>query len=120
MRDDISMTHEQVESYLLQELQTQDPDVTVSIKQTSLGLFKVQVVTNCFEGNSLSEREAKIDDLLAVIKLNLGQNPISDYSLLTPQEEIARPIEVIQLPLWSDILMAPAPTHRLSSPYGDK
>jgi len=114
MRDDISITHEQVESYLLQKLQTQDPDVTISVKQTSLGLFKVQVVTNCFEGNSLSEREAKIDDLLAAIKFNLGQYPISEYSLLTPQEEINRPIEGIQLPLWSDILMASASTHPAS------
>jgi MinD-like ATPase involved in chromosome partitioning or flagellar assembly len=63
---------------------------------------------------SLICEEEKIDNFLAPIKFNLGQYPISDYSLLTPQEEIDRPIEGIQLPLWSDILMAPAPTHPAS------
>ncbi len=47
--------------------------------------------------------------MLASLGFNLGQYPISDYSLLTPQEEAEQPIESIQLPLWSDILMAPDP-----------
>lgn len=111
---DTSMTREKVERHLLQELQSQDPEATVFIRQTSLGWLKVQVVANCFEGKSLSEREEKIDDLLASIKFNLGQYPISDYSLLTPQEEVEQPIESIQLPLWSDILMAPDPKHQAS------
>lgn len=96
---DLSMIREKVESHLLRELQSQDPEATVFVRQTSLGWLKVQVMANCFEGKSLSEREEKIDDLLASIEFNLGQYPISDYSLLTPQEEAEQPIESIQLPL---------------------
>ena len=111
---DISMTREKVESHLLRELKSQDPEATVFVRQTSLGWLKIQVVGNYFEGKSLSEREEKIDHLLASIEFNLGQYPISDYSLLTPQEKAEQPIESIQLPLWSDILMAPDPKHQTS------
>ncbi len=108
------MTREKVESHLLRELKSQDPEATVFVRQTSLGWLKIQVVGNYFEGKSLSEREEKIDHLLASIEFNLGQYPISDYSLLTPQEKAEQPIESIQLPLWSDILMAPDPKHQTS------
>jgi len=111
---DISMMPKQIEDYLLQELQTQDSDVTVSVRKTSLDWLKIRVVTSCFEGKTLTEREEKIDNLLAPIEFNLGRYPISDYSLLTLQEEAEQPIESIQLPLWSDILMAPDPNHQIS------
>lgn len=111
---DISIALEQIESHLLRELQLQDPEATVSVRKTSLGWLKVQIVTNCFEGKTLAEREERIDNLLASLELNLGQYPISDYNLLTPQEEIEQPTESIQLPLWSDILMAPDPNHQAS------
>jgi cellulose biosynthesis protein BcsQ len=111
---DTSVTLNQIKNHLLQELQLQDPEVTVSVRETSLGWLTVQVATNCFEGNTLAEREEKIDSLLAAVGLNLGQHPIGSYSLLTPQEEVEQPDESIQLPLWSDILMAPDPNHRAS------
>lgn len=104
----------QIQSHLLQELQIQDPETKVSVRQTSLGWIKIQVVTNCFERQSLAGREERIDNLLAPIGFNLGQYPISDYNLLTLQEEAELPIESIQLPLWSDILMAPDPQQRAS------
>jgi MinD-like ATPase involved in chromosome partitioning or flagellar assembly len=109
---DMLVIPENIESYLLQELQSQDPDVTVSVKKTSLGWLKIQIVTNCFEGEALPEREKKIDNLLTSLELNLGQYPIADYRLLTRQEEAEQPIESIQLPLWSDILMAPDHNHQ--------
>lgn len=110
----ISVTSEQIKSHLLQELRLQDPEVAVSVRKTSLGWFTVQVVTNCFEGKILAEREERIDGLLEAIELNLGQYPIVSYSLLTPQEEVEQPNESIQLPLWSDILMAPDSSHKAS------
>lgn len=109
---DMLVIPENIESHLLQELQSEDPDVTVSVKKTSLGWLKIQIVTNCFEGEALPEREKKIDNLLTSLELNLGQYPISDYSLLTLQEEAEQPIESIQIPLWSDILMAPGHSHQ--------
>lgn len=109
---DRSITLDQIESHLLQELKLQDPEATVSVRKTSLGWITVQVVTNCFEGKTLAEREGKIDNRLASVALNLAQYPISGYSLLTPKEETEQPIESIQLPLWSDILMAPDPKHQ--------
>ena len=111
---DISMMPEQIEGHLLRELQTKDPDATVSVRKTSLDWLKIRVVTDYFEGKTLAEREEKIDNLLASIEFNLGQYPISDYSLLTLQEQSEQPTESIQLPLWSDILMAPSPNRQVS------
>jgi MinD-like ATPase involved in chromosome partitioning or flagellar assembly len=106
---------EKIESHLCQQLQIQDSDATVSVRKTSLDWLKVRVVTNYFEGKTLAEREENIDNLLESIELNLGQYPISNYSLLTPAEEAEQPEESIQLPLWSDVLMAPEPLHRASA-----
>lgn len=111
---DVLTKLDQIKSHLAGELQLQDPEGTVSVRETSLGWLTVQVVTNCFEGKTLAEREEKIDGLLAAVGLNLGQYPIANYSLLTPQEEVEQPDESIQLPLWSDILMAPDPNYRAS------
>ena len=106
--------YQKIESHLLRELQLQDPEAKVSVRKTSLGWLTVQVVTNSFEGKTVAEREEKIDNLLASVNFNLGQYPISSYSLLTPQEQIEKPTESIQLPLWSDVLMAPKPDHQAS------
>jgi cellulose biosynthesis protein BcsQ len=108
------MMPERIECHLLRELQVQDSNAMLSVRKTSLGWLKIRVVTNCFEGKTLAEREEKIDNLLTSIEFNLGQYPISNYNLLTPQEEVEQPIESIQLPLWSDILMAPDPNYRAS------
>ncbi|NEP57812.1 MAG: AAA family ATPase, partial [Symploca sp. SIO2G7] len=111
---DIAATPKHIQSHLLQELQKQDAEATVCIRQNSLGWFKLQIVTNWFKGQSLAEREEKIDNLLASIAYDLGKEPIAGYSLLTPQEEAQQPTESIQLPLWSDVLIAPNPPHPAS------
>lgn len=102
---------EQIKEHLTQELQAKDSDAQVKVKRTSLGWLHIQVITNYFENNSLNEREGKIDEILESISTNLGQYPIAGYDLLTPQEVTEQSLEYIQLPLplWSDILMAPAP-----------
>lgn len=102
---------QQIEKHLIHELRTEDPEVQVKIKRTSLGWLKLKIITTAFEGKLLDEREQKIDSLLEGINTNLGQYPIADYDLLTPQEATEQPPEYIQLPLplWSDILMAPEP-----------
>jgi cellulose biosynthesis protein BcsQ len=100
-----------IEEHLTHELRTEDPQVQVKIKRTSLGWLKIRVITSFFEGKLLDEREKKIDNFLERINTNLGQYPISGYDLLTPQEANEQPSDYIQLPLplWSDILMAPEP-----------
>ena len=100
-----------IEEHLIHELRTEDPEVQVKIKRTSLGWLKLKIITTSFEGKLLDEREKKIDSFLEGINTNLGQYPIADYDLLTPQEATEQPPEYIQLPLplWSDILMAPEP-----------
>lgn len=102
---------QQIEEHLIHELRAEDPEVQVKIKRTSLGWLKLKIITTSFEGKLLDEREQKIDSLLERINTNLGQYPIADYDLLTPQEATEQPPEYIQLPLplWSDILMAPEP-----------
>ncbi len=100
-----------IKEHLIHELRSEDPEVQVKIKCTSLGWLKIRVITSSFEGKSLDEREKKIDELLEGINTNLGQYPIAGYDLLTPQEATEQTSEYIQLhlPLWSDILMAPEP-----------
>ena len=102
---------QQIEEHLIHELRAEDPEVQVKIKRTSLGWLKLKIIATSFEGKLLDEREKKIDSLLEGINTNLGQYPIADYDLLTPQEATEQPPEYIQLPLplWSDILMAPEP-----------
>jgi MinD-like ATPase involved in chromosome partitioning or flagellar assembly len=104
---EITVTPIQIQAHLLEELQHQDPETIVSIGENSLGWLNLKIVTNLFCKKSLSEREKKIDDLLASIEYNLGKYPISSYSLLTSSEDIDRQPESIQLPMWSEVLMAP-------------
>ncbi|MUG98372.1 AAA family ATPase [Scytonema sp. UIC 10036] len=103
----LTISPQQIETHLINGLQIQDPEVQVKVKRTTLGWLKIQVITSVFEGNTIEEREKKIDDILEGIEINLGQYPIAGYNLLTPQEAARQPPEFIQLPLWSDILMAP-------------
>jgi len=106
---DFTALHKQIHTHLTRELQLEDPQAKVSVKRTSLGWLKVRVITTCFEGKLFAEREEKIDEHLANINFNLAQYPIAGYDLLTPQEAADQPPEYIQLPLWSDVLMAPEP-----------
>ncbi|WP_017325507.1 P-loop ATPase, Sll1717 family [Synechococcus sp. PCC 7336] len=104
---DTDIISARIQNHLLQRLQSQDSAAKVSVKRTSLGWIKLRVITKIFRNQSLIQREERIDNLLLDIELNLGQYPISDYELLTPQEGESLEPEYIQLPLWSDILMAP-------------
>lgn len=102
---------QQIQTYLSKELNAEDIEAQVGVKRTSLGWLKIRIVTNGFENKSLIEREQKIDNLLKTLNsdLDLGQYPIAGYDLLTPQEASEKLHEYIQLPLWSDIFMAPEP-----------
>lgn len=113
MTDNITLIPEDIHQYLRENLIREDEQVTVSVKRTSLGWLKLRIVTKIFECKVLIEREQQIDDLLKNLdsNFNLGQYPIAGYELLTPQEATEQPPEYIQLPLWSDILMAPEPEH---------
>jgi len=104
---DFTALPKEIQTHLTRELELEDPQAKVSVKRTSLGWLKVRVITSCFEGKLFAEREEKIDEQLANINFNLAQYPIADYDLLTPQEAADQPPEHIQIPLWSDILMAP-------------
>lgn len=99
----------EIQNQLVQNLKIEDIDASVSVRNLSYGWIKLQVITTQFEGKSQVEREQKVDDLLEPVGFNLGQYPVSDYSLLTPDESLEQPTENPQLPLWSDILMAPEP-----------
>ncbi len=108
---DLNALPRQIKEHLNSELGAEDPEALVKIKQTSLGWIKLKIITTSFEDRLLTEREQKIDTILEKINTNLGQYPIADYDLLTPQEATEQPPEYTQLPLplWSDILMAPEP-----------
>jgi cellulose biosynthesis protein BcsQ len=111
---DTMLTPTEIQTRLRQELQTQDRQVEVSVRPTSLGWLTLKVVTDIFKEESLAEREERIDNLLSPLALNLGQYPFADYHLLTFQEKAEQPAERIQLPLWSDILMSPEPENPAS------
>lgn len=98
-----------IQARLIRELRIEDPQVQVRVKRTSLGWLEIKIVTSCFEEHALAEREQKIDDILAGIDFHLSKFPILGYNLLTPKEAANQPPELIQLPFWSDILMAPPP-----------
>ncbi|MEA5579204.1 ParA family protein [Anabaena sp. UHCC 0451] len=111
MIENIDLTPDIIYQNLHEHLSREDEQIQVSVKRTSLGWLKIRIVTKQFERKLLIEREQKIDDLLTHIdpNLNLGQYPIAGYELLTPEEAIEQPAQYINLPLWSDILMAPEP-----------
>ena len=108
---DRKLLMEQIQDHLNQSLQLQDSQVQVNVIRMSTGGLKIIIITSLFQEQSLEEREDKIDEILANIDLNLNKYPILSYDLLTPEEAIEEPFEStqIQLPLWSDILMAPEP-----------
>ena len=99
----------QIEEHLNHELRNHDTQAQAKVKSTSLGWLKIRVITNLFAKQSLEERENKINEFLESLNIHLGQYPIAGYDLLTPQEAAEQPPQYIQLPLWSDILMAPDP-----------
>ena len=107
--NDTIILEEKISEHLSQVLKCNDPQTQIKIKRTSLGWLKLRVVTSHFDGKSLAEREEEIDSFLENIGCYLGQYPMAGYDLLTPQEAADQPPEHIQIPLWSDVLMAPEP-----------
>ena len=108
---DRKLLMEQIQDHLNQSLQLQDSQVQVNVKRMSIGWLKIIIITSLFQEQSLEEREQKIDKILANIDFHLSKYPILSHDLLTPEEAIEQPFEStqIQLPLWSDVLMAPEP-----------
>lgn len=106
-----ALSPEIIQEHLTNSLIIDGQQVEVSVKLTSLRWLKIRIITTSFEGKTLVEREEKIDSLLNNLQpnLNLGRYPISGYELLTPNEAATVSPRYIQLPLWSDILMAPEP-----------
>lgn len=101
---------EQISKLLTHTLQKQDSEAQVQIKRTSLGWLHLHIITSSFAGQTTAEREMQIDEILAALSLNLGGYPFADYTLQAPQEALEQPpLPPLQLPLWSEILMAPEP-----------
>src|SRR5256885_237918 len=100
----------QISDELATVLHKKDSDVQIKVKRTSLGWLHLLVTTSLFNGQTLIEREQLIDEILKTMNLSLGGYPFVDYELRTPQEAAHQaPVQPIQLPLWSEILMAPEP-----------
>jgi MinD-like ATPase involved in chromosome partitioning or flagellar assembly len=98
---------EQIRQQLIKALHVVDPHAAVHIKRTSLGWIHLFVESTIFEEQTLVEREGLIDGILSALDLNLGRYPFANYELLTSEEIVSPPASPIQLPLWSEILMAP-------------
>lgn len=98
-----------IKETLTSKLRSVDPEVQVSVKRTSLGWLKLRIITDSFRDKSLVLREQQVDNLLTDLELDLGQYPFVNYELLTSEEVENNPFKPIQLPLWSEILMAPEP-----------
>ena len=99
-----------IRQHLTQAIQQYDSNVAIQVKRTSLGWLHLQITSSVFEGMHLPDREHYIDKPLKQLDLHLGSYPFIDYTLQTPAEtEQQTFFQPAQLPLWSDILMAPEP-----------
>jgi MinD-like ATPase involved in chromosome partitioning or flagellar assembly len=101
---------QRIEQLLSQSFLIQDPQAKVQVKRNSFGWLQLFVRTKAFERKQAAEREAQVNASLAKLSLSLGEYPFASYHLLTPQEaaEQVRPV-LIQMPLWSELLLAPDP-----------
>jgi hypothetical protein len=100
---------EQIDKLLTHTLQKQDSEAQVWVRRTSLGWLHLHVITSSFAGQTTTEREMHIDEILAALSLNLGGYPFADYTLQTAREALKQAPFLPILPLWSEILMAPEP-----------
>jgi len=101
---------QQIKEQLEQVLRPQDADAKISVKQTSLGWLYLHIITSSFEGKSDIEREEQIDAALEKLNLRVGGFPFANFMLHTPQEASEyKPMQAIEIPLWSEVLMAPDP-----------
>ena len=102
-----------IEQVLGAHLHQQDPEVQIQMRRTSLGWLRLRIISSRFTGATLAERERQIDTILASSGVSLGNFPFEHYDLLTPAEVALGQPDLpapIQLPLWSELLMAPDPT----------
>jgi len=106
-----SALKQDVLNQLQNKLQEKDAHSVVQIKRTKLGWMHLRVVTSLFDKLEIVERESLIDTALQPLSLTLGNFPFVNYELLTPAEDTVTlpPNQLVQLPLWSEILMAPEP-----------
>ncbi len=112
MTEQMAGLPQRIEERLLYELRMQDPEVQVRVRRASLGWLYLHIITTVFVDQDLVEREQRIDAILAALDLELSKYPLLDWRLQTPQEAAAadkEPFQPIEIPLWSEILMAPEP-----------
>ncbi|HWS84002.1 MAG TPA: AAA family ATPase [Ktedonobacteraceae bacterium] len=101
---------QQIKEQLEQALLPQDSDAKIKVKRNSLGWLYLHIITSSFEGKSEIEREEQIDAALEKLNLRVGGFPFANYMLHTPQEASEyKPMQAIEVPLWSEVLMAPDP-----------
>lgn len=99
-----------IQELLSTTLKMSDPQAQVFVRRNSLGWLDLRVVTKGFNNLEFLERERKVDQLLKPINFDLGKYPIGSYHLLSPEEvsEMNNSAsQQLQLPLWSEVLMAP-------------
>jgi hypothetical protein len=101
---------QQIKEQLFKVLSLKDPEVKVQVKRNAFGWFRLSIATSTFEGLNFEAREYQVDKILENLNLNLHDYPFADYQLLTHQEN-AEQIKTFpkQMPLWSEILLAPDP-----------
>lgn len=101
---------QKIEAALFQSLNSKDPQVQIQIRRNSFGWLRIEVITEIFEGKDVEERKLQVNTILAPLNLDLDKYPFSNYQLMTPEEaEEAALISPVQIPLWSEILLAPEP-----------
>ena len=103
---------QQIKEQLTRELLKRDSEVQIKIKRASLGWLYLQIISVLFAEKEPVERERQINAILEPLDVNLSAYPFMDYKLQTPQEAKATDEETfpsIEIPLWSEILMAPEP-----------
>lgn len=99
-----------IQELLNNTLKMSDPQAQVSVRRNSLGWLDLRVVTKEFNNLEFLERERKVDQLLKPMNFDLGKYPIGSYHLLSPEEVSemnSSASQQLQLPLWSEVLMAP-------------
>jgi MinD-like ATPase involved in chromosome partitioning or flagellar assembly len=101
---------QKIETTLVQAFSLVDPEVQVQVRRNSFGWFLIEVSTRTFEKKDLEERKLQVNTVLATLNLHLDKYPFSNYQLLTPEERAKSTlISPVQIPLWSEILLAPEP-----------
>ena len=97
---------QQIQELLIESLVSQDPQIQVKIQRNTFGWLRPYIVTSLFNKKNLEERKEQINTIIAGLNLHLDDYPFVDYHLLTPQEA-AKCSYPVQMPLWSETLLAP-------------